>query len=351
MSREFFRNVALFVELLAIGPLVSMLVTFLHGADGGPVISPLVNASPLLGAGIMCLILLAALLVGIADARFFGPRSGLAAAGFILGWSGWRTGEIGSLLRTGGHPEVPLAIEGLVIGAAALYIVREIALVGSIFMPSPAHHSQGSANASQVDHRIKYFAVGGIWGSLVVGSMVRPALAHRPGSAGDLGLRESLANISPALHFRTFLRPTSMLAIGAATIAAGLVAWLMAFHGAKGQTLFAAFLGGIAAGAAAAIVSAGSSDSQDDVPADPVLSASLGMVLLAVIAPLAAVIIHGVPGSKALDSAIMTGNLFHLSHIGALDWAFGALMGVPVGLGWAGAHAQITTEDSSPAAA
>ncbi|MCC6427592.1 MAG: hypothetical protein IT435_12320 [Phycisphaerales bacterium] len=307
MNREFARNITLFAQLLAIGPLAAAALTFLRATDGGPVISPLINSTPLLGAIIAIAIIVIAAITGILDARFFGPRSGLAGAGLILLWASWRTGETGLLLTSSAKAPAMLAIEGALIGILTLLVIERIAI-------QAVHHASPSTSGS-------------------------PAPLNPPD-----------ADALDALRFHALLRPSSLVAILAAILSGGLAAWLIAFHGAKGQTLFAAILAGIAAGAAAAIVSAGSGGSARPGnakagPADPVLSASAAMAILGILAPLAATIIH----KGNLANAILTGNLFNPSHLGAFDWAAGALLGVPVGLGWAGAHAQGPETHSAPA--
>lgn len=297
-NKELVRNVVLVIELFAIGPLLGNLLTFLRSTDGGPAITPLLNSTPLTGLLIGLVVLAGAALVGVVDARIFGARSGLGGAGIMFGWAALHTGRTEDLLRVYSSTDlIPrLCAEGIVCGLALLWIVRRI--------------------------------------------IVQAPPAHDPGSQGSAG--------DPIeAGWSSLIRPSSLVAALAAMVGAGVAAWLVAFHGSKGQTIFATFIGGIAAGAASAVVSAGGDSKDAKRPVDPVLSACLGMVILGILAPLTLLVLK-----SSAPSAAFSGELFRrsLAQIHAFDWAAGALLGIPVGLGWAGAHAQAPSRENAVAA-
>ena len=286
VSTELLRNGLFFIEALAIGPLVGGILTMLRSVDGGPAVTPLLSSTPGIGALAGFVILVAASVVGMLDGRFFGPRSGLAGAGVILAWAAMYTGRTDELLRVHSGTELMtrFAVEGIVACIVVVWTVQRI-------IRNPLH--DGSNTAASL---------------------------------------------------KTLFRGSSMVAALGAAVAGGVVAWLTAFHGAKGQTLFAAVLGGIAAGAAAAIVSAGADSKDEQRPADPVLTAALGLMVLAIVGPFTILILKA-----PLPSAAFTGELFRrsIAQVHAFDWAAGALIGIPMGLGWAGAHAQAPLSDRS----
>ncbi len=292
---ELYRNIALVVQIFAIGPLVGSLLMFLRATDGGPGVTPLLNSTPVVGAIIGAAILLAACVVGLIDAKLFGTRSGLAGAGVILAWGAWHTARTEDLLRV--YPRSQIVSRGVFEALIAAIVI--------------------------------------VW---LVNTMARMAMASAEGSGNAPIPQTGLAALT---------RPHVLLAAFASLVAAGVVGWLVAFHGAKGQTLFAGAMGGIAAGAASAIVSAGAdhSSASDHRPVDPVLPAVLGMAVLGVLTPLSMLVFHASPFVANLPGG------FRLAQMHAFDWAQGALIGIPVGLGWAGAHAQGAVPRSASAPA
>ncbi|GMV27743.1 MAG: hypothetical protein AMXMBFR58_37740 [Phycisphaerae bacterium] len=282
------RNLTLVVQLFAIGPLVAGAITLLRAADGGNAVTPLLSESPLMGALAGLLVVAGACVIGLVDARFFGARSGLAGAGVVLGWAALYSGRTEDLLRL--YPAGWVSAAMMIEGLVASAAV--------------------------------------IW------SVQRMARAASAGTASG----------TDRTAWRTLVSQTSILAVVAGVVAGGVVAYFVAFYGSKGQTLFAGSMAGIAAGAAAAVVSAGSDGSKP--VADPVFSAAVAMALLAVIGPATIVGLHSDPLGSAL-----AGTLRPLGHLNAFDWTGGALMGIPIGLGWAGAHAQAHTVTTPTATA
>lgn len=281
MSREVIRNIVLAVELLLLGPLVGKLLTLLHAPDGGHAVTPLLSGSPALGIVLLVVVLFLASIVGILDGRAFGVRSGMAGMGCILGWAAFNTGKIEDILRDAAPLtiSIKLAVEGLIISVAAVLFVRQLAM-----------------------------------------------MSERDGQHGT--------GPGPELAISSLVRAPSLLAAGAACVGGLVGAWFVAFHGAKGQTLFAGLIGGIVAGGMAAVISAGSESKSGARTVDPVISACMGLGLASVVAPFS---IAFLSGSDPLASAL-AGKMFPLGHLSGLDWAAGALVGIPIGLGWAGAH-------------
>jgi hypothetical protein len=284
MSREFIRNIAVTLQLILLGPLVGGLLTMLRAGDGGTSVSPLLASSPALGLILLVVISVLAAIIGLVDGRVFGVRSGMRGMGIILGWAAINTGRTEDILRINSPMAVSIkfAAESLVISIAVVWFVRQLA--------------------------------------------VMTERAERT-ATGEKG---------PELAVASMARGPSLMAAGAACVGGLVGAWFAAFHGAKGQTLFAGMIGGIAAGAFAAIVSAGSESKSGQRTVDPVISACLGMALASVVAPFSIAFFNG---PDPLANAL-AGKLFRIGHLNGLDWAAGALVGIPVGLGWAGAHAQ-----------
>jgi hypothetical protein len=113
--------------------------------------------------------------------------------------------------------------------------------------------------------------------------------------------------------------------VGAA--ACGVIAWICASTMLKGQAVFAAFVGAIAAGVAAQF--AASSMRGHATPVSVVVS----MLIPAIVGPLLA--------SQLNDGEVVAqtyaNTIVPLARVMPLDWAAGALLGAPIGLGWAGA--------------
>jgi hypothetical protein len=115
-------------------------------------------------------------------------------------------------------------------------------------------------------------------------------------------------------------------AFAVAAVAAGLAVFLIAVSGVKGQTFAAALIGALAAGAAAQTVA--SSKNFHVTPVTPILA----IALVALAGPIIASVLHG----PRLIDAVYAGNVFALARPLSLDWAAGSVIGVPIGLGWAG---------------
>jgi hypothetical protein len=110
-------------------------------------------------------------------------------------------------------------------------------------------------------------------------------------------------------------------------IVGGAVTALCSTSTLRGQTVFAAFAGAIAAGVAAQVTAAAAQARLS--PAVPVI----GMALAAAAAPLIAMGMHG----TTLVNDTLAGKLAWIGRPLPIDWAAGSILGVHVGMGWAGA--------------
>lgn len=113
----------------------------------------------------------------------------------------------------------------------------------------------------------------------------------------------------------------SALAVGVSFLVAAIVAWVIAREGTPGQTLAATWIGAMLAVAAGRSVA----------PSASVATCLAGVLLVSVVGPLAAVILHG----GGLVEASYSGGLFPLARMTPLDWVAGALLGAPMGSVWA----------------
>lgn len=151
---------------------------------------------------------------------------------------------------------------------------------------------------------------GAILGPLGVAMACVIVLASRP--AGEGTLRQRLWGGKGTIQ---------ACAIGLA--AGGLAAWLVAVTPLKGQAVAAAIAAGAAAAAAARLA---------DVHV-PVASIAVPVAVLGVLGPIAGLVLAG---SGNVVAASYQGALAPISHITPLDWIAGALLGIPMGVGWAG---------------
>jgi len=127
----------------------------------------------------------------------------------------------------------------------------------------------------------------------------------------------------------------------AGVAAGGVVAWFCAVTDLKGQTLMAGVLAAIAAGAASHLAGNAMHSSVSPVPS------LLAMALLGLVGPLLARGMHG----EHVVEAVYGGALFGPGRLMSLDWAAGALLGVPIGMGWAGAMLDSRAAEAEAAAA
>lgn len=265
---------------LAIGPIAASLLQHVRDVDGGHAISMLVSES--VGSSIIAVgvVLAAAAAMAALGAKIFSPTVAFPCAGLIAGWGAWRTGTLEEMIRRSrsGNDQVTFAIENAIIVAVAVVIALIIARL--------SRRTASPANTKPTF--ISWF--------------------------GDVDRHGKLASMMLA-------------SFASAAVAAGVAGYLGAATMAKGQAVFAAVLAGIAAGVVAQMVSR--SQSGNVTPALPIAAA----IIPAIAGPLVAKFLH----ADKIVAATFAGNVFPLARIMCMDWACGLLLGVPVGMGWAGA--------------
>lgn len=270
--------------LLVLGPIVYRATGALRDIDGGAATTLLINASPAKGLIIGGVCFVAAAIVGAVGAWFFSLGTGSACAGIILCWAAWGLGTIEDVVRRAGSSKdfTKLGIEGL-----AVMIVTAMLLIGFMII---ARKRQPAA-----DQR------------------------HMPSGAVALGAFSLDDNAQPI--------PAFGAAMIGAIVAAVLATMLIAVTFSRGQTLAACLTGAIAAGLVAQFIASGFK-----VTLTPLVPA-IAVALLAAAGPFVAQQMFG----AQLTAAVYKNDFVGIARPISLDWAAGALLGVPVGIAWAGA--------------
>lgn len=183
------------------------------------------------------------------------------------------------------------------------------------------------------------------WGAWGLGTL--DAIARRARDASDLpvlaiegllvmgvaialtwGLERLAPKAPPASESPLNPADTKGIAAGAiaAAVVGGLAIWIFCMTTYKGQTVACAALAGILGAAAAQLVAAFLGSSIGALPP------MLGLAALALVGPLAARVMH----DAQFVQAVFNAGVLPLAKPLSLDWAAGALIGVPIGLSWAG---------------
>ncbi len=258
------------VSVLALGPLAAMLLEGLRDGDGSTHATLLVSSSPMayLAKGLAIAAFAAGM--GVVGAKCFSRDTGLTAAGLVTAWAAWRVGGAEPILRTTAGPLVKIALEALALA---------LPLLAGVFA------------------------------------------AERFAKGREQGVTSLFTQIDRNTN------PThAAIACGLAAAAlAGVGAYLVAISSIPGQRVFAAITAGIAAGGGAMVVG-----SMMGVRPGAFLP-TLGVVIASIVAPLAAMILHG---DKA-QTAALASNILPLARPVSFDWTSGAYLGVPIGLSWA----------------
>ncbi|MCC6285714.1 MAG: hypothetical protein IT439_10550 [Phycisphaerales bacterium] len=272
-SRVALRWMFMIAALLVIGPLAGRLTGALRASDGSHFATPLTGVST--GAGLIAGFgaLALALLLGAPAGRMFGPRFGLKILAFVLLWAAWRTGPVDELLRTA-QSDAPMRRLGIEALVLGLPGLAAVAIVLRL--------SRSTTGAEREEYHGK--------ASRVLPSFVATMVGAAAGAAFG--------------------------------------GWLVAIEPLKGQAVAAACFGGIAAGAAGRLAG---SMIDDRVPP---LGVATGIVLVAVLGPWVTLAVSG--SGAALIDACYAGRMFPLGHIEPLDWLAGGVLGMPVGIAWAG---------------
>lgn len=260
------------------GPFAGSLVGSLRAFDGSHNATPLLCTSP--GTGLLmglaaCGIALA---VGLVAARLLGAAPGMSAAGLVLAWAAWKTGEVDQLIRTAqsATPLRMLSFEGAIFGFIAVVLAFAIALISHHDGMDP-HHVEGDKK--------------------------RPALLAGEGRA-------------------------SLMVLPIAFFAAAVAAWFIGISPLKGQAVFAAIAAGVLGAAAGRLANI-------HIPIPMLI---IPIAALAIIGPLSGeALASSVPGGPpAVVATAYKGALFPLANISSLDWIAGGLLGIPLGVAWAG---------------
>ena len=263
------------MALFVLGPAASRLVGMLRASDASADVTLLVNTSPALGVVVAIGVVALALVAGLPASRALGVRTGLTVTGLTLAWAAWYTSPISVLARShdGGRLLLTLAIEGaltLALGVAALALLVRVG----------ARHD-GDPLCEPVAAQFK------------------KALTTGPGLA----------------------------AMGGALLASLVIAWFVAREPLRGQSIFAGFAAGIGAGSVG--IWCGSFVGRDVPP----MAAILGVMLVAVIAPVLGMVM---PGGEGLREAVVGDAIPGPVRLQGLDALVGATLGAPIGLGWVG---------------
>jgi hypothetical protein len=273
------RWVLILGSLLGVGPLAAEFMSGVRDVDGGRAVTLFINGGA--GSALVATLVLvgAVMVVGSLGARFFSVGTGYFCAGAVLAWAGSALGSLEAIVRRAGSGKdlLLLGVEGLIVTVGAAAAVVWFARLHG-------------------DQRVK-----GGWVERAVFAGPAPLKGRGPHPAG---------------------------AFVGAVVAVGVAVWFIALSGERTQTLAATIAGGVAAGAVAHLLHA-------HRPLTPVLP-TLAMGAVALLGPVVAQFVEG----DRLVAHVYDGSVLSLARPVSLDWAAGALIGVPLGLSWAGASAE-----------
>lgn len=273
------------VALLIAGPIAGTLVGNVRTAAGTMPTLISAGASPIMAWGAAAAALAIAGVIGLAGAIGINGSHAMNLAGLVLAWCACRSAPMDSVLRDLHSSSVPIsmAFEALVVGALC---VVGVLLIGKIDRNRPLDSDQPHA------------------------THVLP----------DGGLRD-------------LFTPNMLVATVVGLVVGGVLASLVAFEPLKGQTIFAAIVGGVGAGAAVNLVAASKAAPHVRLPVAGV--PALGVVAMCaagIVAPIVAMVISG--GGDGLIHQAFSGKLGGPGALAGFDWAAGAFLGVPVGVSW-----------------
>lgn len=280
----------LLLAFAVVGPLASLPLAAVRDADGGHAMSMLVNDGVFPGVLAALLVFAAALALGAVGSFLFSTGWACAYAGIVVAWGAYRCGTLEDIIRQA-RSDAPLGM----LAAEGFACIMAAGIIAGVIQRISVKR-QGLALTR---------------GALIV--------------QGDVPKIPAIAQV----------------ALIAGGVLAGVVAYLAAVTDFKGQGIFAAFLASIFAGVAAQVV-VKSKGGQATV-----VLAVASIVIPAILGPAAAKILQG---STIVETAF-AGNVFPLARVMGLDWAAGALLGVPVGLGWAGAMIDSRADEHAQPAA
>ena len=309
MSKGLLKWVDSLVALLVLGPIAYFALATLRAPDGDPFTTLLTSATPLKGALLGLVVVGLALVAALISGLLFGRGRGICMAGLVAGWAAWAGGSVRHVLGDADAPSAPSMLTAELLFVAILVVAAVIIVELRASIPGE--------------------------------ELGRPDLAHSP---------------PPSTHayFAALKDPTSTMGIGAAAAACGILVYILAFSGIKGQSLFAAIVGGVGAGAAFGLVWSSRHASQDKPMHAPLLPPIMGVFIVGLIGSVAATFVpisdlhllaravgaDGISGAVSNKPALLS-----LSTVMPMEWVTGALLGVPLGATWStsmvdkGAHA------------
>ena len=114
--------------LCIVGPAAGAMVGMLRAADGSHVASPLFCTTPLLGIGVALTAMGLALVMGLLAGKLVNVSAGYTAAGLVLAWAAWGSGEVHTMIRSSqsGGPLLAQAAEGAIFGILTIAIAFAI---------------------------------------------------------------------------------------------------------------------------------------------------------------------------------------------------------------------------------
>ncbi|MBL8761847.1 MAG: hypothetical protein JNL50_11160 [Phycisphaerae bacterium] len=272
------------VALLVAGPIAGTLVGGVRTDAGTMPTLIAAGVAPVSAWGAALGAVGLAAVVGVVGALTINGAHAMNLAGLVLAWCACRSAPMDAVLRDLHSTSVPvaMALEALVVGALCLV---GLVVIGKIDRTKPLDASEAHAT-----HVLPEGGVRALLSASMVGSCV------------------------------------------AGLVVGGVVASLVAFEPLKGQTIFAAIVGGVGAGAAVNLVAASRAGAHTKLPVAGVPTAAvLSMMLAGVVAPLVALVW---PGGGTLVEQAYSGTLSGPGALIGFDWAAGAFLGVPVGVSW-----------------
>lgn len=278
MRKAIFEWVCLVLAVLILGPVAGLLPAMLRSPAGSGEATALTSTTPLVGIVLSLVALALATVVGMFGSKTVTRSMGMACAGFTLVWVACRSGRAEMIFRESTSPAASawmLAIEAAILAVPALFVVTLVQ------RPRPL---ESDANA------VAFVEV-------------------------RTGLVEGIVAL-----FRDY---RGLVGIIAAVAGAAFGCALGSISLLKGQCVFAGVLAGIGAGCAGGLVIAG-------VESKPSLAPYVGVLLMAIAAPIVAIFMNG----SGLSTAAITGDLVPPGRMIPMDWIAGMFLGVPWGLSW-----------------
>lgn len=264
------------------------LIRGLRATDGGPDVTLLIGASPMVGLtiGLGCVVV--AMVYGIIAGRMLGERTGTLSGGLLLGWIAWGTGDMSMIWRFHGST------------GSILAVAFEAALLGTV---------------------------------VLVGVVMIRTMAWRTAEDATSG----------RFKLTTLVSMPVLAGIAAGAVGAIAAAWLVGINALPGQALMSAVAGGITAGVVTPLVSAALSSDK------PVwIAPFVALAVAGIISPLIGFIS---PGADQFAKAVIEGTVPGPLVVQPLGWASGILLGVPIGMAWTSASIGKVEGAASTAAA